>query len=125
MKKIVRKLSEEGIPKESDLAYDMNHPNYFLPDISKEVHDYLEDQVMGNPKPNPGDGSPIKAVIKDQSEQVTKDLADYDILEDVQNFPANVTIGELFKENLAYKNQLRPSVTRRRRKFCFPDIKVS
>lgn len=59
------------------------------------MQDYLEDQVTGNPKPSPGVESPReKEVIADRIKQLPKDLADCDILEEVQNRPANVTIGK-------------------------------
>lgn len=117
-KKSVRKPSEEGIPKENDLAYDRNHPKYFLSDISKEVQNYLEEHVMGNPKPNPRVESPRKEVITDQMEELPKDPTDYDILEDVQNRPVNVTTCKLLKGNPSYRKYLRQLVTRRRRIVC-------
>lgn len=40
----------------------------------------------------------------------------YDILEDVANKPANVTIGNLLRDNPAYRKSLRPLLNSRKRR---------
>src|SRR5450759_2116560 len=48
----------------------------------------------------------------------------YDILKNVSQLKADVTIGELVKDNALYRRQLRPLVTGRKRKYKLPPTNI-
>ena len=140
----------EGIPTELDPAYDRNNPKYFLKDISAEVKDMLgKEQEEKDPKgtavrPRPGAMADSQERLKPpiavsnrhpQSQSTPKTVKfegvridgnqGYDVLRDVSAAKANVTIGELLRDNSLYRRQIRPLVTGRKRKYKLPSTAVS
>ena len=120
----------EGLPKELDPAYDRADPKYFLQDISKEAQDLIheeqaekkeKDKTPYTPPPKPPS---VSKVVKFEGVKIDGRQG-YDIFKDVSETRANVTIGELLKENSFYRKQIRPLVTGRKRKYKLPSTNVN
>ena len=113
---------KEGIPKELDKAYDRYDPKYFLKDISQETKDILQEELKDQQaKPT----QPPKTVKFNMEGIKVDGKVGYDIAQDVAQSKANVTIGELLKENSFYRKQLRPLLTGRKRKYKLPSTLVN
>ena len=55
-----------------------------------------------------------------------KTLDQYDILQDIKNQKANVTIGQLLHDNLNYQKQVREGwIKRRKKRFKLPPVAVN
>ena len=107
---------KEGLPKELDPAYDRNDPKYFMKDISQQAKDLIKEAQKEEEI-----SSPQKATksVKFEGVKVDEKMG-YDILKDVSDTKANVTIGELLRENAAYRKQVRPLLTGRKRRYTLP-----
>ena len=117
---------KEGPPKETDEAYDRNDPKYFMKDISEEVKDLLQHELPEQQRDsadmrtrgleaNPRSGAQADLRAQDPPSKFSsksvrfQDIRidgnfGYDILKDVSQSKANVTIGELLKESAFYRN---------------------
>src|SRR5450759_4971751 len=143
----------EGPPKETDPAYDRSNPKYYEGDISREAKSLLQDEqtrVKSGMTPFPAQRSEtaVQRFGTQRSETAVEgDLRvrqpgiftpktvkfagvkiegnqGYDILKNVSQLKADVTIGELVKDNALYRRQLRPLVTGRKRKYKLPPTNI-
>ena len=93
-----------------------------MKDISHEAKDILAEELKDIPKPP----NQTPKSVKFNLEGLKVDgKVGYDIMQDVSQSKANVTIGELLKENAFYRRQLRPLLTGKKRKFKLPPTLVN
>ena len=90
-------------------------------DISGEVHKLLKEGKKPVPKRHVTfDDTPI--VIKPV---LPSKVDEYDILQDIKNQKANVTIGQLLHDNLNYQKQVREGwIKRRKKRFRLPAVAI-
>lgn len=92
-----------------------------IPDIVTEIRSEVDRMQGEQPKKVSFSNFPVTIIPSGKAT-----LDEYDILQDIKEQKANVTIGQLLHDNLNYQKQLKEALSRpRRRKVVLPEISVN
>ena len=91
-------------------------------DVSTELREQLAKQISdSDPSPRKVRFSDVPIIIEPE-----RKLDDYDIIQDIKDQKANVTIGQLLHDNTNYQKLIREEWTKRRKKrYKLPSVAVN
>jgi hypothetical protein len=99
-------------------GYDRNHPKNYLPDISAEVREMLAKELR-HVTMNTDLQTAKVAPMAEVSELLKPP---YNIWDDINNYKANISLGELIRTNTHYKRQIRKGAGIKRKKNPLPVV---
>ena len=99
-------------------GYDQNHPKYYLPDISAEVREMLAQELKHVTQKFDLQAAKV-APMAEVSELLKPP---YNIWDDINNYKANISLGELIRSNAHYKRQIRKGAGIKRKKGPLPIV---